>query len=403
MSPVSYRFMSIDYHLVKRKLKGRHNYYLAILDTKRGKNGRPKYKAMKSLETGNKALARKKAQEILDEGSILSSKDSLSQYLKDFWTPEKSEYIRTKKAEGRNISPFYCHNNLKLIEKYFLPFYDEIGVTKLSELNRQNLLEWRNLLNEKGNLDGGKKRISAATQNKVRQAVWVALEWAVFMGLLPYHPGNGIKRVKETTSEKQIFELEDLEKLFSAEWEDIRAKAACMLAAETGMRLGEVRGLLFDNLHLADGYLDVVTNFIDGEGLKPPKWDKVRLGWPISPRCAMLIREVIRLHKWGEGAGRYVFFNINSEKSPVAKLTIINGLRKAMEKAKIPKGPTFHSFRHTWIAHSSGVLPHHVVQMMVGHTNDITTQKYQHVTKEQREAVSKYQQTIIPFNKEKMA
>ncbi len=98
--------MSVDYHLIKRKTKaGRTVYHAGFLDTRTGKNGKPRYRAMRSTKTGNKALARKRAQEMIAEGKVFAAKDSLRHFLLDFWTPESSEYIRGKKAEGRHISP----------------------------------------------------------------------------------------------------------------------------------------------------------------------------------------------------------------------------------------------------------------------------------------------------------
>jgi integrase len=406
----AYTWMSVDFHLLKRKdSKGKTIYHAAFLDAMPGKNGKPKYRAMRSTKTGRKDLAQKRAMQIIAEGRVFASKDSLRHYLLDFWTPEKSEYIRGKVAEGRKISASYCYNNQRLIENYFLPWFEARNLTKLSDLDRKTLTEWRNDLFEKGTLkeptvnEKGEKveprRVSPTTQNKVRQAVFTALQWAVDMDMLPSHPGQGVRRVYEQKSERQIFQTAELGKLFSVDWSDIRAYAACMLAAETGMRLGEVRGLLFDNLHLEEGYLDIVTNYVDSEGLKPPKWDSVRLGMTFTPRCAMAIREVMRLHRWGAGEGRYVFYNIDTVKRPVAKLTIIKGLRDAMKAAKLPPGRTFHSFRHTLMSGGSDHLPVHVLQRMVGHSNDATTAKYQHVTDEQRQAMQDYQAKIIPFPK----
>lgn len=402
------QFMSADYHILKRKNKaGKTVLYVAFLDSMPGRNGRPKYKAVRSLRTGNESLARKRIHKMIEGGQVFAARDDLADYLITFWSENKSEYLRSKAAEGRTVSEAYCENNRKLIQNYFLPYFEQRGLNKLSDLSKQNLLSWRNELHERGTFaepttdeNGNKippKTIAPVTQNKVRQAVWTALQWAVDMDMLPVHPGQGIRRVAESKTERKIFEREELGKLFTVQWEDIRVYAACMLAAETGMRLGEVRGLLFENLHLDDGYLDVVTNYVNGEGLKVPKWDSKRVGVPISPRCTLALREAIKVNRWAQTDTDFVFASISSRTFPITVAVIKKGLQKAMKLAKIPADRTFHSFRHSFITHGSGVLPAHILQRLVGHRDDATTARYQHVSTEQREAMQKYQQSIIPF------
>ncbi len=267
---------------------------------------------------------------------------------------------------------------------------------------------WRNTLYAHGRIPTpdesnedaeGAKTIRPTTQNKVRQAVFTALQWAVDMGLLPYHPGTGVRRVAEGRNDRPIFEREELGKLFSIEWPDPRAFAACMLAAETGMRLGEVRGLQVKNLHLETGHLDVLTNFQDAEGLKAPKWDSTRLRVSISPRCAMALRAVLEKHRYGAREDDFVFWSSETDRRPLSKEAIGGALQRAMRAAGLASGRTFHSFRHSWITHASGQLPAHVLQQLVGHSNDATTARYQHVSDEQRKAVAEYTAKIIPFEK----
>ncbi len=85
-------------------------------------------------------------------------------------------------------------------------------------------------------------------------AFFVALQWAVDMGMLPYHPGQGVRRVKEDTPSRPFFELDELARLFDTWKKSLGpsdtntsqtnriAYGACLLAATTGARMGEVRG-----------------------------------------------------------------------------------------------------------------------------------------------------------------
>lgn len=129
------QWINADFHLLKRKNKdGTYTYHAAFLDPLRGQNSKSRYRTIRSTKTGNKALARKRAVQMLQDGSVFAAQDDLTTFLIDFWTPAKSEYIRSKKAEGRSLSESYCHNNRKLIEKYFLPYFTERNLTKLSSI-----------------------------------------------------------------------------------------------------------------------------------------------------------------------------------------------------------------------------------------------------------------------------
>ena len=403
----------VDYYILARKNKdGRYTFHAAFPEVEYVKGKKcVRYKAMRSTGVearkakdwtpkqkrwteASKAAARRVADAIAAEGKVLAPDNDIEAFLTSFWTPGKSEYLNSKVSEGDAISPRYCESNRTKLEKYFLPWCKDNGITKLVDLNRRNITRWRDWL-RMNNDDGG---ISRSTQNKVRQALFVALQWAEHMDLIPEHPGLGVKRVKEDPKERPIFQIDELGRLFDKPWDDIRAYTACLLAAETGMRLGEVRGLLYRNLHLDEGYLDVLTNWIDGEGLKPPKWGSTRSGVPVSPRCAIAIRQMMQVNRWEPTDDGFVFSHIEYQDRPIATAAINRALKRAMKAAGIPPGRTFQSFRHSLASHWNGPL--NAIQQVLGHSAIEMTQHYSdHATDEGRESFRRYQQNIIPFAK----
>ena len=277
---------------------------------------------------------------MLTEGKVFAAKDLLKDYLLTYWDPEKSKYLTSCRAEGKTHAAAYLTGNTSAIEHHFLPYFKDHGITKLSDLTRSNLLDWRNHLFEKGT--------SPRVINRARTAVWTALHWAVKMGELPFHPGQYVDPVKPKETERSIFELAELSKLFEKPWPDFRCYAASALAATTGMRIGEVRGLLVKNLHLEEDYLDVVANFQDEEGLKPPKWDSDRIGVPLPPPTVCAIAKVLQLHRWGAQPEHFVFFSTDSSSWPLNRHALGNALSRACKAAGIP-ARSFHCFRHSFI------------------------------------------------------
>ena len=388
--------MDAGFHLLKRKT----SYYVAIPDEVPGPNGRPRYKVMKSLKTLNKGLARKRALEVLADKSLVASKDDLADFLLGFWTPGQSEYLRSKAAEGKDISPVYCQCNRSWIERYFLPYFAERGITTLNKLDRRGLYGWRNHLHEHGRLkpdnealpldEDGKPieppTISPATQNKVRQAVMVALEWCVDMEMLPVNPMARVKRVAEKPAVRAIFQRDHLRALFAVPWPDYRSYAAALLAVTTGARLGEVRGLRSPSLHLDAGYIDIVENWQDGQGLKPPKWGSTRYGVPLPGRTIEALVQLESMNPYG-AEDHFVFWGPSADE-PIPKHIVSRNLSAAMKQAKIPAtGRTFHSFRHTYVS----LMRHEVgadrVRLAVGHTGTEMTDSYTHETDEDRVAL----------------
>ena len=155
------------------------------------------------------------------------------------------------------------------IERLFLPYFTELGMADLTELSPDNLEEWMQHLD-------ANKSVSGRTANRARGAVWTALAHAVKKRLIRHHPGASVEKNAENLNKRGAYSLEELKAIFSAEWQDIRCETAAMLAFYTGARLGEVRGLRWKNAHLDEGFVDIVENYVDEDGLKEPKWGSFR-------------------------------------------------------------------------------------------------------------------------------
>ena len=74
---------------------------------------------------------------MIAEGSVLAARDTLRDYLVDFWDDGKSEYLRSRRAEGRAHNSVYVRDNRAKMEKYVLPYFEARGITRLSDLDRQ--------------------------------------------------------------------------------------------------------------------------------------------------------------------------------------------------------------------------------------------------------------------------
>lgn len=403
-----------DYHLIQRKRKRGAVLYAGIVDPRPNH----KYSKMIQLQTapagdGKRDRERRDREayaellELQAQGKLTDS-SKLADYLTEFWTYDTSPYVKAKKRRtGREISPKYVNNNLAWVKRYFLPYMAYKRVESLSDLSKKVLWDWMEHLAEHGRLklpgevletdENGKPiepgTISPTTINKVRQAVHVALEHADKLDLIPFNPMSAVDKLMETPKDRKPYQMDELLALFAAPWSDIRSYTACMLAASTGLRLGEVRGLRLLNLHMREGYIDVLENYQDDEGLKAPKWGHERRGVPIPAMTIRALVAMLRTYPWKPvKKTSYVFYG-NSPGEPVPKHIFSRDLRARCKIVGIPYRD-FHSLRQTAASLYAERAGTDTVRRILGHTTEKMTEHYISATDETRSTFSRIQNQV---------
>ena len=292
----------------------------------------------------------------------------LSDYLLSFWD-ENSEYIQGKKLRGRNISTEYIRGNSNSLKQYLLPFLSGRQIY-ISDVGPSFLEQFLRHMTAQG--------VSARRVNVVYQALTVPLGEAFRMGLIRENPASRVQKLAEIKAVKSIFTPEEARAFFSCPaGEDVRPYLANLLAAVSGMRIGEIRGLTFGNLH-AD-WVDVCRNWQDAEGLKPPKAGSSRAVF-IPARVSEMLRGLV--NPWGND---FVF--CGSRRSlPIGKRPIEEYFRKTCHKigieepARKARGLTFHSWRHWYNSMLRGRIPDHALRKLTGHRNEETQDRYTQLT-----------------------
>ena len=368
--------MGIEYQLRKRRTTkdGSVTWYAEFLSDEKGSNGRRVRLAIRSTGTSRQADAKRIAQGMIDDGTVTDSRDLIEDFFTRFWTPGESTYLQEVESRKRRaLSPTYCHHNRKWLMDYFYPYCRKHDMVKLGDLKPLNLTEWILWL------DANRKdfNISGSTVNKIRQAVSVATKWAYMKDLLINDPMQKVPRVGDEPKHRPAFELAEVKALMAETWPDPRTKTGCMLAASTGMRLGEVRGLRDDALHLAASapHLFVRTNWVDGEGLKPPKSKDKNRQIPLRSKMAAALEEMLLENPYPPG-DRFVFWG-ESQDVPLTGTAIHTDLKRAMKAVGIT-GKSFHCFRHfanSWMVPAVGDA---MTRQFIGHTSSQVQERYTH-------------------------
>ena len=93
---------------------------------------------------------------------------NLCEFLHNFWTPEKSEYIKNKRAHKKSIGDYHCKEMYNMVNRYWLPFFGEDFT--VGELTEQYLEDF---LQELANF----RHLKGATINHARTCGATALKW----------------------------------------------------------------------------------------------------------------------------------------------------------------------------------------------------------------------------------
>ncbi len=104
-----------------------------------------------------------------------------------------------------------------------------------------------------------------------------------------------------------------------------------------------------------------------------------------------------KTQQMGNGPGTAcVFFDVDSAEMPAGK-ELLTGGRERVTKALGITGKTFHSLRHSFITHFGPHMRPAELHYLVGHSNEATTERYQHRTAESRKEIRIAQSNILQF------
>jgi integrase len=172
-------------------------------------------------------------------------------------------------------------NNLSAHLKAFFSKY------RLDEIDTEVLEDWF--------LDMGKKELKPSSINLAYRTLRLMLGEAVHRKLIKANPTYEVKELKTEETDREILTLEEIRKLFPAQWNTVwdswTAYKANRLAACTGMRIGELRGLRGEYVY--DDYILVAGQYTR-HGYTPDTKTKTNRNIPINPAVKAERRE--KLH-----------------------------------------------------------------------------------------------------------
>jgi integrase len=307
----------------------------------------------------------------LEKEAVASQDDPLFlEHLKDFWR-DGGKYAEAKKLRGKPLSPRYLELQRQAIRLYVEPYKTFEGVC-VSKLTPKLMEDWLSWLNKEGK---GARSINIALQ-MVRVAV---RRWARLLRL--QDPLAGVEKVAESPRTRGVLSIDEVRKLLAVRKDiDERARAGVLLALLAGLRLGECRGLRWEDVDEKGGKLSI-RHAIGAyqTDMAVPKWGST--GEVPAPEILLdELRGLVRKSPFGREG--FVLYGTDAGEA-VGTERLVNGFMAMLRKIKIDETTrqerhlSFHSLRHTYVSLSrlSGI-PDFLVQRYARHKSPGMMEQY---------------------------
>jgi integrase len=324
----------------------------------------------KTLKAKSETKAALEAQGFIERGLCSKSADPLVlDFLKDFWRID-SDYAKMKALRGRPLSYHYIEVSASAIKKHLATPLKGIRLHQLTVTRMERII-----------IDYAASGMNPRTINILLQTLRVPIsDWAR-KHRVP-DPLQYLQRITERPKERGTLSIEEVAKIIALGGASPRVKAAVLLAALCGLRMGEARGLEWGDVDKKAGMLHIVHNWVhDVEGVKGPKCGSSR----DVPLPAAVLEALELCHDIAPKGARFVIYNENTISHPMTARAIEKGFQAILigigidAKARAARNQCYHGLRHAYVSMTRAAgLPDFVVMRLAGHKSLVMTERYSH-------------------------
>ncbi|MBO8162064.1 MAG: site-specific integrase [Thermosipho sp. (in: Bacteria)] len=264
------------YQIKSGKHKGKWVAQITIGKTPEGKLKR------KSFYGKTRAEVKEKMQDYLEQMNLGVDQEAAKNLTFGGWL---AEWLELYKKPILRLSTY--ENYLMYARNHIYPV---LGKIPLAELDSNHIQALYNKLKEAGK--------APATIHKIHQIIHSCLEKAVDVKLLSWNPSRATERPSVKNPEAQAMSEEDMDKFLTVvEKESDKWRAAFLVLLGTGIRIGELLALEWDDVDLENGliYVNKTLSRTKSKGLvvNEPKTEASKAYVPL-PEVAV---EALKKHK----------------------------------------------------------------------------------------------------------
>jgi len=293
------------------------------------------------------------------------SRMTLGEWL-DIWLKECAEpSVRPSTYKGYRG---YAERNIK----------PSLGSKQISKVTAADVQTLYRKLQREGGVDGG--ALSPTTVRRIHGVLHQALNAAVDRHLIVKNPTDDVTLPKKVTAAKTILNDKQLERFMEAIKADEHWHDFFYLEITTGLRRGELCGLMWTDFDAEKGTLTVRRTLHNKEGggyyVGETKTGAGRRIIKLPPSTVQLLSERKRT-----SISQWIFPNPIHPEDPIMPNSGYTRMKKLLAEAGLPD-MRFHDLRHTFATHAltSGVDAK-TLSGILGHTKtSFTLDTYTHVT-----------------------
>ena len=268
---------------------------------------------------------------------------------------------------------------------YIRPGLGHIPLNRLTAKDMQRFFAW---LKAEGRADqsDGETGLADSQLRNIHSLCWRALEKAVSGNLIPQNPASGCKLPPARKGEMNLLSRESMQKLLIQAKEE-KYYELFLLEFATGLRLGELTALQWEDLNLTTGELRISKQAVvigSEVVVTEPKTKAAVRTLLLPPKVLEVFREYRK-----RNVSRWLFPSPKKEDSPLLPSVVRQRLHRLLDYAGCER-VRFHDLRHTFatLALESG-MDVKTLSAMLGHVSAVTTLDiYTHITGDMQRAAA---------------
>lgn len=308
----------------------------------------------------------------------------LCEFLVNFWTPEKSEYIQNKRAHKKTIGDYHCKEMRGMVNRYWLPFFGEDFT--VGELTEQYLEDF---LQELANF----RHLKGATINHARTCGATGLKWLKNKGIIHSNPMANVEAFsKSNATPRGIPDEKEIKALYELDWNNEVMYLAFNLSAFSGLRPGEISGLQVRDIDSDKDLITIRHSWHRTGFLKSTKTNLIR---KVPVAHNIILRLLVQAQRCpGANEETFVFWSKANDYKPFLPQYYDDGFFEALHKIGVSeeerkeRNIDFYSLRHFCATYLANMTDMRNVQAVLGHTTPAMTKHYaNHMTDEHFDSI----------------
>lgn len=313
--------------------------------------------------------------------------DRFAQLSADWWIDGKCPHQKECRRDGKELALSYMATARRLLVSELMPRF---GSRRIQDITTSMIDDWKYDMHERQGL-------SCKSCNTYMTYLRTMFDYWWRHGYIRENPSAKVRWMRKEQTQRGILTEEEAHAVLGnpGYWDNPVAYLASLLAACTGMRVGEVQALQAKDIQ-PDGTIMVRHSYDEKFGLKRTKTGTVRC-IPLPPALYEAISDV-------KPSSLGYIFNFDME-TPMTRYAILRGFRRAMVRAGISlkdqmdRKICFHSWRHYLNSRLRACgLPDVVVKAVTGHSTDQMMEHYTHISALDARGVTAVAEAFVPQN-----